>query len=174
MATIEDELRKAVTDARHPTADDILTKQRAEARDRETAERAKRSAELAMGEGRTPAIGGIVQRADRGSTINVRGLGHSLGRETSRGQMTEVRVTPTAPHIAERLSSLLGRLYEVSGDTFYIANALAGSDPSSDTASVNPAPSGSIFERYDYALDEISHVVDNIVQQQRRSRAALD
>lgn len=84
-----------------------------------------------------------------------------------------VRIGPTAQTIVARLANTTKLLYELRELSGGVANTLAGSEPSPGSFGGKSEGSETIFELYANALDEIDRIIDNVVSDQVRARAAL-
>lgn len=83
------------------------------------------------------------------------------------------RVAATAQTIVGRLVETTQRLRELRDIGGAVTQALAGSVPHSTGTDAAPMPAETIFELYANAIDEIDRIIDNVVSDQARARAAL-
>lgn len=90
------------------------------------------------------------------------------------GKAAENRPMPSGQYIASRLGRSLDRLRSVEAYAESIAVTLAGPSASSTANKAPPdTPASSLFVIYERTLDEIDRIIDNIENEQARTRNIL-
>lgn len=109
-------------------------------------------------------------RALRGEGVGFGGT-FVAAKDRANGPATPM---PTAAYIAERLARALDKMRDIEAIAASIASTLSGPCPPYGTAKAGQQePAASLFVIYDRTLDEIFRIIDNIENEQARTRTIL-